>query len=704
MQDFMQKINDRVKPEEAHIIEQFYNYLKQMCTSPQAQELLVTGEENTVIILPLELDYDMVFAGLILPLMRKNLLDLDKFLQYQSAINLAKVVLEIEKIDIQSSKDDVASFRSMLVAIAKDIRVIILKLADILNLARHQKSLSATEQAKLHFEVVNIYIPLASRLGLSYIKSELQDLDLSYTQPNEYKRLMKILAEESKDRQKQMEKVEQELRQMLVELNIKGEIQGRIKHISSIYNKLHQKNYTLNQLYDLTAVRVLVQTVNECYSVLGAVHTKYLPLDGRFKDYIARPKANGYQSLHTSVLVDNKPIEIQIRTFEMHNHAEYGIAAHFLYKEHKNKIDELDGKLLWIRKIIENPNINSSADLIDELKTDVYSGQIFVQTPMGKIIELPENSTPVDFAYSIHTNVGNSCVGAKVNGKMVPLNKTLNNADVVEIITSTNAKGPSKDWLNFVKTSIAKNRINQFFKKFDKEDNIKKGKAMLEQSAKAKDVELKKLLDDRILPDLFTKYSLKSIDDMYAMIGCGALTTTQILNRLIMLYSQYDTEVKDFVFRPVEVQTNNQTSSISELGNMMLKYAKCCNPVPGDEIVGFISRGRGVTIHRADCKALKALDADRLMPLSWTNKSTDEHFVASIKLLVKNTSGMLANVANKIAEQKVNITSISSKNVKNDKTIIDVNVSINSKQALEDLMKKLQNIANVFEVTRGENI
>lgn len=702
MQKFMDIIKNRVGQIEATQIEKFYVKVNNLCDTQKKQDLFLEGQESTLIILPLELDYEMIFAGLILPLVRNNELSADEFVDYASSINLVNSVLTIEKINLVSN-DELASFRSMLVAMAKDIRVIILKLADILNKSRHMKNMTSQELYLHHKQVVDLYIPLASRLGLSYIKSELADLDLSFSSPNEYRKLMKFLAEDSKAREKQIQKVKEELSELLTELGIKGEIQGRIKHVSSIYNKIHQKNYPLNQMYDLTAVRVLVNNVNECYSVLGAVHTKYMPLDGRFKDYIARPKPNGYQSLHTTVLVDQKPLEIQIRTFDMHNHAEYGIAAHFLYKEHKNKIDTLDGKLLWIRKIIENPNINSSSDLINELKTDVYSGQIFVQTPLGKIIELPEDSTPIDFAYAIHSNIGNSCVGARVNGKMVPLNKHLNNADVVEIITSTNAKGPSKDWLTFVKSSGARNKINVFFKKIDRDDNIRKGKTMLEQSAKVKEVDLKKLLDDRWLPDLFAKYSLKNLDDMYAMIGAGALTTTQILNRLISSFQQYEQVQSEYVFKPITVENKSDKSSISELKSMLIKYAHCCNPVPGDEIVGFVSRGRGVTIHRADCKSIINLDADRIMKLSWNNESEDASFVASIKLLVKNTSGILANVANKIAEQKINITSISSHNTKDYKTIIDVDVVIKSKEELNNLMSKLKNIANVYEVTRGEN-
>ncbi|MBR4124488.1 MAG: bifunctional (p)ppGpp synthetase/guanosine-3',5'-bis(diphosphate) 3'-pyrophosphohydrolase, partial [Clostridia bacterium] len=691
MQNFMDTIKNRVGHIEATQIEKFFNKVNALCDTTKKQELFFEGQENTLIILPLELDYDIIFAGLILPLIRNNELNVDEFADYSSSINLVNSVLTIEKINLVSD-DELLSFRSMLVAMAKDIRVIILKLADILNKSRHMKNMTSEEQYIHHKQVNDLYIPLASRLGLSYIKSELADLDLSYSSPNEYRKLMKFLAEDSKARDKQIKKVQAELKELLSELGINGEIQGRIKHVSSIYNKIHQKNTPLSQMYDLTAVRVLVNSVNECYSVLGAVHTKYMPLDGRFKDYVARPKANGYQSLHTTVLVDQKPLEIQIRTFEMHNHAEYGIAAHFLYKEHKNKIDSLDGKLLWIRKIIENPNINSSTDLINELKTDVYSGQIFVQTPLGKIIELPEDSTPIDFAYAIHSNVGNSCIGARVNGKMVPVNKHLNNADVVEIITSANAKGPSKDWLTFVKSASAKTKINAFFKKFDREDNIRKGKTMLEQSAKVKEVDLKKLLDDRWLPDLFAKYSLKNTEDMYAMIGGGALTTTQVLNRLITSYQQYEQVQSEYVFRPATVDNKSDKSSISELKSMLIKYAHCCNPVPGDEIVGFVSRGRGVTIHRADCKSIINLDADRIMKLSWNNESEETNFVASIKLLVKNVSGILANVANKIAEQKINITSISSHNTKDDKTIIDVDVAIKSKDELNNLMSKLKNI------------
>lgn len=708
MTDFLERVDKRFKTEDATVIKDFYNKIKDLCITEKQKHLLEIGEENTTIIFPLELDFDMIFAGLALPLIREKEIDLSIFENHQSALELAQSVLTIESIDAKSQGAELESVRSMLVAMAKDIRVIILKLADILNRSRHAKNeFSSSEQAVLHKQVVDLYIPLASRLGLSYIKSELSDLDLSYTNPNEYKKLMKTLAEDQNERKHIIAKAIEESKTILAELNIKGEVYGRLKHISSIYNKIHQKHYDLDEIYDFSAVRILVETVNECYSVLGEIHTKYFPINGRFKDYIARPKSNGYQSLHTTVLIDNMPLEFQIRTFEMHNHAEYGIAAHFLYKERKSKINELDSKLLWIRKLIENPNLTTSQQLVDELKTDVYSGYIFVQTPMGKIIQLPENSTPIDFAYAIHSNIGNKCVGVKVNGKMVTLTTRLKNADVVEIITSQNAKGPSRDWINIVQTSSAKNKINQFFKKEMRDENIKKGKAMLENSARAKELNLDELLDERWLPEVFNRYSLKSMDDMYSMIGCNSLTTTQILNKLVSCYNESNNAEKSYVFRPNAEENlvgDSQKSSISELGSMMIKFAKCCNPVPGDDIVGFISRGRGVTIHKSDCKCLWALDSKRLMPLSWNKDGNKEtSYIASIKLLVKNTSGVLANIANKIAEQKINISTIQSKNIKDGKSIIVVKVSILNTDKLNDLMQKLKTVEDVYEVSRGEN-
>lgn len=703
MQYFLQKVKERLPNENYLKVEDFYNKICSLCVDQKQQELLNFGLENTVIIFPLELDYDMIFAGIILPLMRQNQIDLTSLNEYKSAIELASTVLKIEGLSL-SDDANVEDVRSLLVAMAKDIRVIILQLADALNNARHLKQLTEAQKSKLHKNIVDIFVPLASRLGISYIKSELQDLDLSYTQPNEYKKLMKELAEGQAERQVQIQKVVNQIKDLLAELKIKGDCYGRLKHVSSVFNKIHNKNYKFDNICDLSAIRVLVDDINECYSVLGVVHTKYQPLDGRFKDYIAKPKPNGYQSLHTTVLIDGRPLEIQIRTHEMHLHAEYGIAAHFLYKEQKKKINNLDDRLISIKKMLENPNLTNTQEIIENLKSNVYDGEIFVQSPMGKIINLPEDSTPIDFAYEIHSNIGNKCVGAKVNGKMVPLSTKLNNGDIVEIITNPNAKGPSRDWLKITVTSTAKNKINTFFKKEMREDNIKKGKLMLEQSAKLKALDLKLLLNDKWLSEVFDKYSLKSLDDMYAMIGCANLTTTQILNKLVNCYDEANKVERDFVIKPTTYKTKEpDKSSIAELQSMMIKFAHCCDPIPGDEIVGFISRGRGVTIHRKDCKSVNSLEQSRLMPLSWDEQNAETTYVAKLRLIIKDGSGSLANIINKISEQKLNIAKIESKAIKFGKAIVDVDVFITNTKKLEELVSKLQALENVLEIFRGEN-
>lgn len=700
MEKFLHSAKERFSAEIYDKIALFCEQVNNVCKTEEQQQMFKFGLKNTQIIFPLELDFDMVFAGILLPLARQNLLE-KSFEQNKSAMELVSAVLKIEQLDFDKDSQ-VEDIRSMLVAMAKDIRVIILKLADTLNTARHSKMLDEAEKEKLHRDIVNIYVPLASRLGISYIKSELQDLDLLYTQPTEYKKLMKALAEDKNQRQMQMEQVILEVKSTLQQLGIKGDVYGRLKHVSSVYAKIYQKNHSLSEIYDLSAIRVLVQNINECYSVLGIVHTKYQPMDGRFKDYIAKPKSNGYQSLHTTVLIDGKPLEIQIRTFDMHLHAEYGIAAHFLYKEQKKK-SSLDDKLIEIKKLLENPNLDSAKDIISQLKTDVYSGEIFVQTPMGKIINLPQNSTPIDFAYAIHSKIGNKCVGARINSKMMPLGTKLNNGDVVEIITNPNAKGPSRDWLNMVATSGAKNKINHFFKKEMRDENIKKGKLMLEQSAKLKNLDLKQLLSDTWMDEVFERYSLKTIDDMYAMIGSASLTSQQVLNKLVACYNEHNKVQKTFeIKQSSQKAVEPDKSSIAELKNMLLKYANCCSPIPGDEIVGFISRGRGVTVHKTDCKTLEFLEKERLMPLNWSENTEQTTYVANLKVVVKDSSGSLAEIVNKISEQKLNLAKIQSQKVKNQTAIIDVGVYINNTKKLNELITKLSNLENVFEVYRGE--
>lgn len=664
--------------------------------------LLNKGIEIAKTIMPLKLDVNSIISCVILPFVVKENTLLENIKENEEAYNLVSQVIKLDRIDYTSDKAEAEYLRAMFVAIAKDIRVIVIKLAQMLINAQLTKNQKSTENDKLFYEIQEIYAPLAARLGLSFIKTSLFNLCLAYYKPLEYKKLLKDLSEDVALRQNTIEKVTVDLKDIVSQLKINGYVYGRIKSPYSIYNKLKSKNLQLGQIYDIVALRVLVENINDCYAVLGAVHTKFMPLDGRFKDYIAKPKANGYQSLHTTVIVDGIFLEIQIRTFDMHNHAEYGIAAHWLYKEHKSKMTSLDDKLMWIRKIIENSDNASASDLINELKTDVYADEIFVQTPQGKIIQLVENSTPVDFAYNIHSEIGNKCVGAKVNGKMVPLTHTLNNGDIVEIITSTNSKGPSRDWLKTCKTTQAKNKINAFFKKEMKEDNIKKGKAILEQACKLRNLNPHDLFIEKYLFDLYERYSLKSLDECYANVGYGSITSTQIINRLYNSYKQ------DHGLLNKKVDTSNLTNTqsvgeIEGLDGIMVKFAKCCNPIPGDDIVGFISRGNGVTIHRKDCASLHQFESDRIMNLSWGNQEENNSYNAGLQILVTNTAGVLAEITNKISDSKINITYINSENAKDGNVMINVGISVKNKDQLAEIVNKIKSMANVLDIRRGVN-
>ncbi|MBQ0017231.1 MAG: bifunctional (p)ppGpp synthetase/guanosine-3',5'-bis(diphosphate) 3'-pyrophosphohydrolase, partial [Clostridiales bacterium] len=668
--------------------------------SEKVSKMLNTGKEIAEILVPLKLDNSTYEACLILPFLRENYVFNEEILKdYQDAYNLAKQVKDIPNIEYKNQTDEMENLRSMLIAFAGDIRVMIIRLSEVLNLARHTKELTKEQAEDLHFGIKEVYSPIASRLGLSFIKSEFNDLNVIYFHPNDYKRIMKDIAEDSRYGQEKIDKIVAKLKEILASLNIEGKCYGRVKHISSIYAKLKDKNKTLSQIFDLYAVRVIVKNQDECYAVLSAIHTEFVPIDNRFKDYVSRPKVNGYQSLHTVVLVDDRPIEVQIRTENMHNHAEYGIAAHFLYKEHKTKIDELDDKLLWIKKLLDNKDNLSASDLIENLKTDVYSGEIFVQSPMGKIVQLVENSTPIDFAYAIHSQVGNKCVGAKINGKMMPLSTPLQNGDVVEIITNQNAKGPSHDWLKIAKTSQARNRINQFFRHEMKEENIKKGKSILETNAKNKGYNIKDLMNDKWLVEVLEKYAFHNTDEMFAALGYGSITSAQILNKLIDLYEKSVPKVRETkVFEEVE----NKTTDIEGLSGIMVKYAKCCGPVPGDEIVGFVSRGNGVTIHRKDCSCIKPMEQDRLMPMHWGNNDGNESkYIASLNVYVDNAVGVLATISTKLAENKINITKIKSSNHTQDEAIINLSFYVKNKKELDEFANKLEALSIVHYVVRG---
>lgn len=671
-----------------------------------SREILDEAEEVAKIIINLKLDADSVCAALIFPYASLARKDESAAKVINSATiysnkDVAVLVGNLSKCDeLSKSYTDPDGLKEMLIAIAKDIRVIIIKIAQVLNFARKNKD-SKTEIAEKTFRAIDdIYAPIAARLGLSEIKSELQDLSFYFHKPDEYKKLENEVRHETRANSRMLSGMVDETKALLAKSGIECTCYGRIKHLSSIYNKIKLKNYTLKNIYDISAVRILVNSVSECYAALGLVHSNFTPVDGRFKDYIAQPKPNGYQSIHTTIYYQHEFFEVQIRTYAMHDFAEYGVAAHFLYKEHKKGLAGIDSKLLWIRKLLENKDEVTSEQLLQELKTDVYLGEIFVCTPKGKIIKLVENATPVDFAYAIHSDVGNMCVGAKVNGTMTPLFSPLENGDVVEILTSSNSKGPSRDWLKRVKTQQARDKINSFFKKQMKDENIKLGKSMLENYAKSIDVPISALLQEKYVKEVLRKSAFVSIDELFASIGYGSTTAEKVARKLLNLKAADEKQEKtlrgEVARAPLALEDK---SDIIGAEGTLTKYCKCCNPIPGDEIVGYVSRGRGIIIHRKDCESAIKLPPSRFIKVAWNiSKEKDYQFNSTIDLVAKNTPIIYAEITNTLGEVGVRVSSLNSNTNKNGELVIKLGVLIKDKNELVKVKNKLNSLASVYEV------
>ena len=542
----------------------------------------------------------------------------------EEVLELVVGVTKLDKIQFHSKEEEQAeNFRKIFVAMAKDIRVIIIKLADRLHNMRSLNFLSKERQQRMARETLEIFAPLAHRLGISQIKCELEDLCLKYLEPDFYEYLSTSIEESLKANVEMVDQVVLEVKDILSESKISGDVFGRRKHLYSIYRKMKERNKTLDQIYDLVAIRIIVNTVDECYEVFGKIHHRWKPVPGRIKDYIATPKPNMYRSLHTTVATNfGKVFEIQIRTYEMNHAAEYGIAAHWKYKEKKNIADDLDTRLTWIREVMEwQGGLKDSKEFLNSLKGDIYSSEVLVFTPKGDVISLPKDATPLDFAYSIHSAVGNKCVGAKVNGKMVPLNTVLSVGDVVDIVTSQSSKGPSWDWLKIVKSSSARVKIKQFFKREMKEENVRTGKVMLDAEIKRRGYSMSELLTEDAFMAISAKMSFNGQDEMFASVGYGAVSVNQVVVKLIDYHrkSQPQQEVTKF-FKTGK--KGDGSVKVKGMAGLLVRFAGCCNPVPGDEIVGFISRGHGVTVHRKDCPNLKHTEDDRIIEVSWQKPLT----------------------------------------------------------------------------------
>ena len=620
-------------------------------------------------------------------------------------LTLVDGVTKLDKISFRTHEDeDAENFRKIFVAMANDVRVIIIKLADRLHNMRSLNFLSNERQQRIAKETLDIFTPLAGRLGISQIKCELEDLCLKYLDPEAYEFLVVNIHQKLEERRSFVDFVVTELKAILEESGIDGEVFGRPKHFYSIYRKMKNQGKSLDQIYDLSAVRVIVGSMENCYEVLGKIHKKWKPVPGRIKDYIATPKRNLYQSLHTTVVTNFGQIfEIQIRTQEMHKMAEYGIAAHWKYKEQKSAESNFDQRLTWIRDVMDwQGSLNDSKEFVDSLKNDLYSNELLVFTPHGKVISLPLEATPVDFAYAIHSEVGNKCVGAKVNNRIVPLNSVLHTGDVVEILTSSSAKGPSWDWFKYVKSGSARAKMRQFFKREMKEENIKTGKVMLEAEAKRKGYNLGDILTEESFKKLSNKLVFSSVNEMMASVGYGAVSVNQVIFKLIDYY-------KKEIPKPVENSdaeklkyTPSGSVSIKGMNGLLVRFAHCCNPVPGDEIVGFVSRGRGVIVHRKDCSNLKNEDAERLQPAQWTGMG-DSDFIAGIKIIATDDSGVVAFITTEISLMKLNMTQINGRINKDKQAEFDIRVKLNKRSDIDLLVGRLKKDKRIIDVFRTSN-
>lgn len=664
----------------------------------------------SLILAELELDEVSIISGLLHDVIEDTEYtydDIERIFGKDTA-DIVDGVTKLGQISFETIEErQVENLRKMFLAMAKDIRVILIKLADRLHNMRTLKFMSEEKKKEKAKETLEIYAPIAHRLGISKIKWELEDLALLYIDPEKYYDLIAKVNKKRIERESLIESVIEKISYELKNSELTFEIYGRPKHFYSIYKKMTFQNKNFDEIFDLTAIRVMLDTVKDCYGALGIVHTLWKPIPGRFKDYIAMPKPNMYQSLHTTVIGDNgEPFEIQIRTHEMHKVAEYGIAAHWKYKEGRSH-DDLGEKLSWIRQMMEwERDMENPSEFMESLRLDVFNNQVYVFTPQGKVVELPDGATPVDFAYKIHSAVGNKCVGAKIDGRIVPLNYELANGNIVEIMTSKNSAGPSRDWLNFVKSTQARNKIKQYFKKEKRSENIENGKEILDRELKRQGMIPKKVLVPDMIDALLKRLSCKTLDDLYSAVGYGGIGTNQVIPKIkerhLELHKKDTAEVKEIVMEPrIEKRTKKQGVRIKGIDDILVRFARCCTPVPGDEIIGFITRGRGVTVHRSDCTNFENSQEskDRFIEVEWI-KDEESKYASEVLIVSSDRKGLLSEITAIISENGLLVKGLSARVSDDGVATINVTVEITDVKQLNKLINRFKNLPKIIEVRR----
>ena len=718
--DILEKMKKNSRKNDLKLIKRAYEYAKEK----HGDQLRKSGEPYIIhpvqvayILADLQMDDATICAALLHDVAEDTEVTIEDISRDFSP-EIAEMVDGVTKLSslkyTSAEERQAENYRKMFLAMGKDIRVILIKLADRLHNMRTLRFLKPDRQLAISKETMDLYAPLANRLGMYSLKWELEDLAFKYLNPQEYREIVDGIAKKREERLQFINQIVDQIGGVLKKQRIKAEITGRAKHLYSIYRKMKRDNKSLDQIYDLFALRILVDSVRDCYAVLGVVHDLYNPMPGRFKDYISVPKPNMYQSLHTTLIgPKGTPFEVQIRTWEMHRIAEFGIAAHWAYKEaNKNKKANVvveEDKLSWLREALEwQKDMQDPQEFLNTLKTELFVDEVYVFTPKGQIKVLPRGATPIDFAYSIHAEIGNRMTGCKINSKMMPIVTTLKNGDIVEIITSDQSRGPSRDWLKFVKSTSAKNKIQTWFKKTQRAENIEKGRDLIEKEIKRISIPYSKFFKQEYVQPALDRYKFNTVEDMYAAVGFGAITPTKIITKMLEFYKKDHQD--DFIEQTLEELSREKTRRtkpssvgvvVKGIDNCMVRLSKCCNPVPGDDIVGFITRGRGVSVHTKDCINIKQLVSqdNRMIDVYWYDDQESTYSV-EIEILASDRSGILADIIKQIALVKTKLIAINSRVNKEKIVVTEATIEVENLDDLNNVLKALRKIDNVYEVKR----